>query len=203
MRRRLLGDVPSAWGDAPRRWATVSRIAPGWICHLVLGVTSGRATEPIRALAPNAGTVDDVLALRGVRLGPSAGYRLGDAIPVTFRLGAGVFFGTAGNGRTGTFETAAGESYPVSVSESSRAIYAYVAPEARVGLRVVSRLEVSFGVAVLVMAALDQPTWVDRQIVHAGPSGQQGDGVAAFGSQSLAGSFLLTALPSLGVRYAF
>ncbi|MDB4994190.1 MAG: uncharacterized protein JWM74_1622 [Myxococcaceae bacterium] len=156
-----------------------------------------------KGLAPNGGTIDDLLVVRGLRIGPSAAYRMGDAIPITLRLGAGVFVGSGANGRTGPFTTAAGERYDVSVSESSRALYAYIAPEARVGVRIWSRLEASAGVALLMLAALDAPTWTDRQTVHAGPVGKQGDGVATFGSQSLAGSFLFAVAPTVGLHYAF
>ncbi len=166
--------------------------------------TTSRATALFpKGLAPDNGTTDDLLALRGVRVGPSVAYRLGEEIPVTFRVGAGVFFGTAEDGRTGTFATADGTSFPVSVSESSRAVYAYLAPEARVGFRIWSRLEANAGVALLVLGALDRPTWVDKQRVHVGPPGAQGDGLGGFGSQSMAGGFLLATTPSVGLHYAF
>jgi hypothetical protein len=156
-----------------------------------------------KGLAPNAGSVDDLLVVRGLRIGPSAAYRMGDAIPITLRLGAGVFVGSGANGRTGSFTTAAGERYDVSVSESSRALYMYLAPEARIGVRIWSRLEASAGIALLMLASLDTPTWIDRQTVHAGPIAKQGDGVATFGSQSLAGGFMFAVAPTAGLHYAF
>jgi len=97
----------------------------------------------------------------------------------------------------------AGASFPVSVSETSRAVYAYAAPEVRASYAIGEHLEITASLALLVLGALDQPTWIDRQPVLAAPSGQQGDGVATFGAQSLAGPFLLVALPSLGARWAF
>ena len=69
--------------------------------------------------------------------------------------------------------------------------------------RVWQRLEVSAGLALLALVALDQPTWLDRQTVLAAPAGQQGDGLAKFGAQTMAGSSILALVPSLGARYAF
>ena len=80
----------------------------------------------------------------------------------------------------------------------------------RGGFRRPSRLELSVGVAVLALVSLDQPSWTDRQPVLAAPEGQQGDGVATFGSQTLGGALLLSVVPSVlsvipgvGIRYAF
>ena len=97
----------------------------------------------------------------------------------------------------------AGDAYDVDVSESPSAAYVYLAPEVRLARRFPSRLELSVGVAVLAMVSVDQPSWTDRQPVIAAPKGQQGDGVATFGTQTIAGGFLLSVVPSLGARYAF
>lgn len=42
-----------------------------------------------------------------------------------------------------------------------------------------------------------------EQAVHAGPVGKQGDGMATFGSQTLAGGFLFAVAPTAGLHYAF
>ena len=173
--------------------------------YLVIAANTSRRPASLlpRGLAPNAGTVDDSLGVEGVRFGPSAGYRTGEEWPLTLRFGAGVFLGSAVDARKGTFATGAGAAYDVDVSESHSTAYVYLAPEVRLARRFPSRLEVSAGLAVLALVSVDQPSWADRQPVLAAPRGQQGDGVATFGSQTLAGSFLLSVVPSLGARYAF
>ena len=166
--------------------------------------TSGRsASLTPKGLAPEQGTIDEAIYLRGFRVGPSVAYRVGERFPFTVRLGAGVFFGSASDGRTSTgdaFQTAAGTKYGVSVSESATASYAYLAPEARIGYRIVGRFEVSIGLALLAFVALDQPAWKDASPVLAGTPG---DGLSTFGHQTTTGTFLLTALPSIGVHQAF
>jgi hypothetical protein len=166
--------------------------------------TTGRSTE----LTPqgggsNAGTADDALYLRGFRVGPSVGYRFGEDVPITLRLGVGMFVGSGGDARTGTFTTSGGGRYDVSVSESARAIYVYAAPEVRMGKRLGPRFDVSGGLAFHVLAAVEAPSWSDVQAVNAAPAGQRGDGIATFGAQSMAGTFVFAAVPSIGARYAF
>jgi hypothetical protein len=172
---------------------------------MVSANTKGRATDlSPQGLAPDHGTTDDDLALHGFRFGPSAAYRFEDfAVHLTLRFGVGLFLGDAVDGRTGTFKTAAGAPFPVGVSETSHATYAYLAPEVRASYPLGEHFELDAGVALMVLGAFDQPTWLDRQPVLAAPPGQQGDGVAKFGSQSLAGSFIVLAVPSIGARYAF
>lgn len=173
--------------------------------YLVMAANTSQRPAVVqpRGLAPNAGTIDDSLGIRGVRFGPSAGYRTGEDWPFTFRLGAGVFLGSAVDARKGTFTTSAGAAYDVDVSESPSAAYVYLAPEARIARRFPSRFEISAGLAVMAMVAVDRPSWTDRQPVLAAPRGQQGDGVGTFGSQTLTGGFLLSLVPSVGARYAF
>jgi hypothetical protein len=172
--------------------------------------TTGRATslQP-RGLPANPGTTDDALYLHGLRVGPSVGYVFGKRFPVvTVRLAAGALFASAGDNRSGSFTTSGGALYEIGLSESARARYLYAAPEARVGARPFDQgplrgLEVSLGLEVMLLTALDHPTWTDAQPVLAAPSGQRGDGLATFGSQTLAGSFVANALPTLGLRYTF
>jgi hypothetical protein len=173
--------------------------------YLVVSANASRRAAAVlpKGLAPNAGTLDDALGIQGARFGPSAGYRTGEEWPFTFRLGAGIFLGSAVDARKGTFTTSSGIAYDVDVSESPSAAYVYLAPEVRLARRFPSRFELSVGVAVLAMVSVDQPSWTDRQPVIAAPKGQQGDGVATFGSQTIAGGFLLSVVPSLGARYAF
>ncbi|MDB4936413.1 MAG: hypothetical protein JWP87_3385 [Labilithrix sp.] len=79
----------------------------------------------------------------------------------------------------------------------------YAVPEARIGGYLAPRLEASVGLEVILLAAIERPAWNDAQPVVAGPPNQPGDGVGTFGRQTLAGAFLMTAAPSVGLRYAF
>jgi hypothetical protein len=172
------------------------------------GVSARPAEVLPRGLAPNRGAADETLGLRGVRFGPSAGFRFGDDLPITIRFGAGAFIGSAVDARRGRFTTSGGTPYEVDLSESVAAAYIYLAPEARIAKRLgrsgfASHVEVGAGVAVLALVALDQPTWSNEQTVLAAPAGQQGDGVGTFAKESLAGSFILGVVPSLDARYAF
>lgn len=161
--------------------------------------TTGRQTELTpKLLTPNAGTADDSLYLRGFRVGPSVGYRFGDSLPITLRVGLGIFLGSVGDARTGTFTSSDGTRYDVSVSESAAATYLYAAPELRIGKKLGDHLEVNAGLTLLVLAALERPRWQDEQSVVAAR-----DGLAKFGSQTTTGGFLITAIPGIGLRYAF
>jgi hypothetical protein len=162
--------------------------------------TSDRSTAVTpRGLASETGTTDDAIYLRGFRIGPSLGWRTGDAFPfLTLRLGAGVFLGSGGDQRTGSFTDTSNAPYHVDLSESARAAYLYVAPEARIGTTIATRLEASVGLELLLLAALERPAWNDTQVVLAGK-----DGVGTFGKQSYAGTFLVLPVPTLGLRYAF
>jgi hypothetical protein len=173
-----------------------------------LAISAGTSSRPTaltpQGLAPDTGTTDDSLYLRGIRVGPSVGYRFGEQFPlVTVRLGAGAFLGSAGDNRSGSFTTKSGAPYDVSLSESSRAVYLYAVPEARIGGYLAPRLEASIGLELMLLAALERPAWTDAQPVVAGPPNQRGDGVASFGRQALAGAFLVTAAPTVGLHYSF
>jgi hypothetical protein len=105
--------------------------------------------------------------------------------------------------RSGTFTNSTGEVYSVSLRESPAASYVYVAPELRLGRRFGKHFELNAGVEVLLMAALSQPKWTDRNAVVTGPPPGRGDGQGSFGEQSIAGSLLVFVAPGLGARYDF
>lgn len=150
----------------------------------------------------NVGTQDDALRLSGLTAGASALYRVGEAWPLTARLGAGVLLGSLRDERTGTFTNTTGEVYRVSVPESVAATYLYVAPELRVAKLVTKDLELSLGAEVLLMTALAQPSWRDRTPVLTS-NGATGDGLARFGERTTAGSLLVFVSPGIGARYTF
>lgn len=171
---------------------------------IVSAGVSDRAAQIVpKGLPPDAGRLDHDLGLRGFRFGPSVGLRMGDEWPLTVRLGAGLLLGSAVDARRGRFTTGAGAPFDVDVSESPAASYLALAPEVRFARRFPSRLEVGAGLTLLTLIALSQPTWKDARPVVAAPPGQQGDGVATFGRETIAGSVILSLVPTLGARYAF
>ena len=152
------------------------------------------------------GTVSDRLELGGLTVGASAYYRLGDPWTITLRLGVGAFLASASDARTGEFETSpmgnpANTSYALAVSQSGSATYVYAAPEVRIGRRLGTRLEISLGVEAHMLLGLSVPSWNAGTLVQTGPSGTQGDGLGAFPSQTLAGSFAIAVMPGVGLRY--
>ena len=110
----------------------------------------------------------------------------------------GVFLGSVGDARTGSFTSTTSTRYDVSVSESANATYLYAAPEVRIGKKFGDHLELNAGLTVLVLAALKRPEWTDQQSIVAAR-----DGLATFGQQSTAGGVILSAVPGIGLRYAF
>lgn len=168
--------------------------------------TSDRAAsvQPV-GLPAVTGEADDSLRLSGVTLGGSAHYHRGEGWPLTLRLGAGVFLGSAADKRTGRFATMADAAYEVQAREDPSASYFFVAPEVRIGRKFGKHFELSFGVEGMIMTALTQPKWADDEAVALTPDPltNQGDGLGTFGSQSIAGSLLVVVLPGLSARYAF
>ncbi|MFO0640441.1 MAG: PEGA domain-containing protein [Polyangiaceae bacterium] len=155
-----------------------------------------------RGRAGNRGTVDDTLRLSGITLGGSAQYHGRGSWPLLLRVGAGIWLGQVTDARSGSFTNLAGEPYTVDAKTSSSATYFYVAPEARIAKSIAKNLEVTFGMEVLVMAALKKATWSDGTTISTSNTGR-GDGLATFGEQQTLGSFLLFLAPSVGLRYDF
>ncbi len=213
------GDVRDACtggcsANVPFGLAVTARGGYEWSSGITLGLdvgylvmsagVSGRAGQVLpRGLGPSQGTSDETLGMRGVRFGPSAGFRFGETLPITVRFGAGLYLGTAVDARRGHFTTSGGAGYDVDISESVPASYLYLAPEGRIAKRFGSHLEVGAGVQVIGLLATSKPEWRNAQTVLAAPPGQQGDGVATFPKESVAGSFILGVVPSIDARYAF
>jgi len=148
---------------------------------------------------PNTGQLDDALRLSGLVIGGSAGLHLGDRFPGLFRLGVGALIGSVSDDRTGNFETAAGTAYDTgTLSDSSGATFLYLAPEARVGMRLGKHVELSAGVAAMVLIALGRPEWQNDAPVLAAEEGQ-----ASFGKEPLVGQAFVVLTPGLGARYDF
>jgi len=173
---------------------------------------TGRTAQLVpRGLAANTGTADETLGLRGLRFGPSAGFRYGlgasEAFAVTLRLGAGLFLGSAVDARHGHFTTSGGTPYATDQSESVATQYVYLAPEVRISRALGSHFDVGVGVAGNLMLSLNQPEWRNQQTALAGlpnaTASNQSDGFASFPQESTAGSFIVSLVPGVDVRYAF
>lgn len=159
-------------------------------------------------LEPNPGTVNDTLTLSAALVGASGGIRLGERLPLTFRLGVGALFGSVRDRRTGSFTTVERDvggqhleaaAYSVNVAQSRPAVSLYVAPEARIGYPIAKRLELSVGIEGLVAIALVQPKWAPQESkINAATDGQ-----ATFAADPLTDRVFFGLQLGLGARYEF
>lgn len=210
------GDV-SGTGDASIPLGIAGRIHVGYelpsgigfafdagYMHLGRSVDD-RATVLRPVGKPDApGTASDALSLRGLLLGGSAHLHraspFGEDLPLLFRVGLGVLLGSANDERSGTFSAAGQPPLPVATTRTTdQTAYLYVAPEARLGYRLTERLELSAGVELMLMVGLSRTRWDTR-----GSAVVLGDqGLAGYDPQTLTGSTMLLASPSLGARWDF
>lgn len=133
---------------------------------LDVGATSIRRTVSDRPLSavpvgkPEVfGKARDELALRGLLLGLSGSFSIGETWPILLRVGAGAFLGAVTDTRTASFAPTGGAPFDLSLEQGLDARYLYVAPEARVGRRFGKSFVVSLGLDARVMIALTQPVW--------------------------------------------
>lgn len=165
----------------------------------------GRATtvRPVN-LPANPGEASDALTLRGALIGASSGLRLRGSVPLTLRLGAGALLGSLTDDRSGSFETIPREgkpkaSYSIDVSQTHFSASFYAAPEARVSVRVTKHLELSLGLAALILVPLFEARWAPKESrVFAAT-----DGLGSLPDESLIGDAIIVFAPGLGVRYDF
>jgi hypothetical protein len=148
------------------------------------------------------GTASDKLSLKGLLLGGTAHLHrntFGERFPLLLRVGVGAFLASATDRRSGDFTPAGGTSLHVDTAKTSVAVpHLYIAPEARVGYRLGSRLELSAGVEVMVLVALEQARWDRTNGVVLG-----NQGLAGYDSQALFGSTVLLVNPGVGARFDF
>ena len=160
----------------------------------------GRAggLTPHGVATPNRGTVNDALRLTGFLAGVTAGYHVGERFPALFRLNAGVLVGQLRDERAGSFRSADGSSsiatYPV--VDFPTATYFFVDPEIRLGARFARHFEVSAGVQLLMLIAVNQPKWDQTIQLAAGP-----DGIGTYPADALTGGFVLMVAPGVSLRY--
>lgn len=184
-----------------------------------VGITQTVANQPlglnvVGVAAPDQGRVEDKLILNALRFGVWGGIRVRDnQFPIRARLGAGAIVGPLKVRRTGTYRAGgdaamcnAGDLKCFDVGplvESPVASYLYVAPEVRVGYRLLKQVEVSVGFEALLMFGLTTPRWNDDSPVRgqAHPVNAGPDGYGTFASEILTRSLSVALLPSIGIRY--
>ncbi|WP_104981641.1 hypothetical protein [Sorangium cellulosum] len=154
---------------------------------------------PVGYRDPLGGTASDALRLGGILAGVTVGYHVEQRFPLLFRLGAGALIGQMRDERTGRFRTTAGEWFNTAPAASfSSAAYLYVAPEARLGARLAEHFEVSVGLKMLILIALDQPRW-DPSIAIPASS----DGVGTYQPDAVMGDAVLMIAPGVSLRHDF
>lgn len=145
----------------------------------------------------DAGTVDDVLNLRGLFLGAWLGYAADVGLPIRVRLGAGGLFGSVSDARQGDFTASNGARYGIGTyAETRPARFVFVTPEVRVGLPLGRHIELNAGLEVPVLFAVPRPRWSEAHGVHAGP-----DGYGWFNADALVSGVLVTVAPTVGARF--
>lgn len=151
-------------------------------------------------LSPVSGTADDTLRIAGGMLGGALSVRLGKRLPITGRLGAGVFVGHAGDARSARF-TVNGTAFTApALADSQPATDFYLAPELRVGLPLGHALELAASLRGIFLFGLTTPTWGQGK---ARPVIVPGAGYSTYRGDVLMGSTTAVIAPGLVVRYSF
>jgi PEGA domain len=156
-------------------------------------VPVGKPGEPI--------IVDDALRMSAFIGGPTVGYRLGEAVPVTLRLGAGVALGSMRDARIESAPKPG--TVPVSafpIADSSAATYVYLAPEARVSKRFGERFELGLSAQALVLIEIKGPMLNAR---HELWTKQPNRGFFTYPGDALTGGTVVALVPGVNARYAF
>ncbi|HEY8077103.1 MAG TPA: PEGA domain-containing protein [Labilithrix sp.] len=200
------GDV-SGGGSASIPLGVSGRVHVGYELRSGLGVgldagymyltrsVSGRDTLLHPVGKPDApGTADDRITLRGLLVGASAHLHRGEKFPLLLRLGAGVALGSASDRRAGDFTAAAVDNARTATDVS----YLYVAPEVRLGWRVVERVEISVGTDVMLMVGLKEARWDAQNSVVLG-----NQGLASYADESMIGTTLIVIEPGIAARFDF
>lgn len=147
------------------------------------------------------GTARDHTTLRGLLLGGSVHLHQGEKMPLTLRVGVGALLANATDRRTA--EMPDGPGGPIvnvaPTKSSADLVFLYVAPEARLGYRIASNIEVSAGVDVMLMVGLGEARWALSQAVVLGRQG-----LATYAEErTMFGSTLLLVNPGVGARFEF
>ncbi|WP_237245516.1 MULTISPECIES: PEGA domain-containing protein [Sorangium] len=155
--------------------------------------------RPVGYPEPLRGTASDALRVGGFLAGATFGYHVGEEFPALLRLGAGVLVDQVRDERTGRFRTTDGAWFNTApVVDFAPATYFYVDPEARLGLRLGERWELSASLKLLLLIGLSKPAW-DNTIELAAES----DGIGTYAPESLMGDFVFMIAPGASLRYQF
>ncbi|WP_437689552.1 kelch repeat-containing protein [Sorangium sp. So ce176] len=168
-------------------------------------VTERRMSVEIQDRPPEAsGTADDALALSGVLAGGWAGLSLGDRHRLSMRLGAGALLGAVSDERRGTFTSSSGLEFDLdrTVARDSASFLALTS-EVRAGLRLGDHLELTAGLAAVVLVRLKAPVWANPPEGVYGRVDAESGFFARFEQESLAGEVMVAISPGIGARYAF
>jgi hypothetical protein len=159
-----------------------------------------RAVEAIpMGLAPKKGQADETLRLTGVMLGAAAGLRLGEKVPFSVRVGVGGLLGRVGDSRQARFPVGDNTSFN-EIADTRAVNHLYLAPEARVGLRLGDRVELGAGLTALVLIALSSPKWGEDQ---PRPVVLSDVGYSEYPREAMVGRISLLFAPGISARYAF
>jgi hypothetical protein len=159
------------------------------------------------------------LTARGPVLGAGLFFHRGDTFRWTLRLGGGLWLASVADRRGGVFTTSVSarpdgsQGNPAAynldvVEQTADAQYAYVAPEARIGLPLGKHAEVALGVEGFVALALSQPAWdpLGTRVVTGTCRANAGndcvtDGLAVFDDGKLTGKTFVLIVPGISFRY--
>ncbi|MEZ4301027.1 MAG: PEGA domain-containing protein [Polyangiaceae bacterium] len=153
----------------------------------------------VDGLPDHRGTGADTLGFRAWLLGGWLGMRIGTRFPMQLRMTVAALHGDLSDARTAVFTSSTGKPYRVgTLVETYDASFVYVAPELRIGLPLGDRVELSAGLEVPVLVAIDRAVWDPTRAVVAG-----GDGQGTFAAESITGAVLVAVAPGVGARYDF
>jgi hypothetical protein len=159
------------------------------------------------------------ITARGPVLGGGVFFHRGSSLRYTLRIGGGIWLASVADRRGGVFTTSVSarpdgtQGNPAAynldvVEQNADGQYAYVAPEARVGLPIGKHAEVALGVEGFVAFALSQPAWapLGSRVVTGTCRGNAGndcvtDGLAVFDDGKLTGKTFILIVPGLSFRY--
>lgn len=148
---------------------------------------------------PDLPTVaSDTLSLQTLLFGGWFGFRLATPRPIFFRFTAAAVLGNLSDARFASVNDGSRVFQVGTFVENFDARFVYLAPELRIGLPVAPKVELTAGLEVPVLIALDRAVWrQDRDVLFG--SNQKGH----FAAESLTGAVLVAVAPGIGARYDF
>jgi hypothetical protein len=159
---------------------------------------SGRSTRKTHPTGDvGDGTADDLLRVRGVMVGASAGLEQTNRMPLQFRIGLGALLAAVASDHL--FFRGKAPAYAIEAIRSDDTAFLYVAPEVRLGFHVGTHIELDAGVTALLLLSLS-PSRAGLQDLS---SGTAPPFFVVVEPQTLAGNAMLGVAPRIGARYEF